>query len=104
MNEEHISRRKFIRLGTMLGVGVGSACLLAACGGGGESGEGGGQPTTESEDEQNPTQASGSEVSKGGVIAEVSEVPANSAKPFTDIDTGQAAVLVHLQSGDFATY
>lgn len=102
MDKEQISREKFIRLRVMLGVGVGSASLLAACGGGGGSGGQTIAESSEGENEQNTTQASGPEVSKGGVIAEASEVPANSAKAFTD--TGQAAVLVHLQSGDFAGY
>src|SRR3712207_8236459 len=38
--EERISRKRFIRLGTALGVGAASASVLAACGGG-ESGSGG---------------------------------------------------------------
>jgi Rieske Fe-S protein len=97
---ELISRKKFMRLTTMLGLSSVTASILAACGGS----SGGGQTTQASGGEQSTTQASGSSVSKGETIASISEVPANSAKGFTDTDTGQPAVLVHLQNGNFAAF
>jgi cytochrome b6-f complex iron-sulfur subunit len=106
--EERISRRGFIRLGTALGVGAAGASVLAACGGGesgsggsdngsGDGGSGGGAPTEPSGGGSNETQASG-----GQAIAQTSEVAAGSAIKFRD--SGQPAVLVHLESGDFVAY
>jgi Rieske Fe-S protein len=106
--EERISRRGFIRLGTALGVGAAGASVLAACGGGesgsggsdngsGDGGSGGGGPTEPSGGGSNETQASG-----GQAIAQASEVAPGSAVKFKD--SGQPAVLVHLQSGDFVAY
>jgi Rieske Fe-S protein len=106
--EERISRRGFIRLGTALGVGAAGASVLAACGGGesgsggsdngsGDGGSGGGGPTEPSGGGSNETQASG-----GQAIAQTSEVAAGSAIKFRD--SGQPAVLVHLESGDFVAY
>lgn len=105
--EERVSRKRFIRLGTAIGVTVAGASVVAACGGGG-SGSGatpssgttsagsGGSGTTASEG------ASASGSSGGQAIAQTSEVPQNSARKFTD--SGQPAVLVHLQGGDFVAY
>ncbi len=106
--EEKISRRGFIRLGTALGVGAAGASMLAACGGGesgsggsdngsGDGGSGGGGPTEPSGGASNETQASG-----GQAIAQASEVAPGSAVKFQD--SGQPAVLVHLESGDFVAY
>jgi nitrite reductase/ring-hydroxylating ferredoxin subunit len=115
--EERISRKRFIRLGTALGVGAASASVLAACGGGesgsggsgngsgggGEHGEhagGGGdsnKPSGKKTDGGTEKQASG-----GQAIARTSEVAPGSAVKFKD--SGQPAVLVHLQSGEFAAY
>jgi nitrite reductase/ring-hydroxylating ferredoxin subunit len=106
--KEEISRRGFIRLGTALGVGAAGASVLAACGGGesgsggsdngsGDGGSGGGGPTEPSGGGSNETQASG-----GQAIAQASEVAPGSAVKFKD--SGQPAVLVHLQSGDFVAY
>ena len=112
--EERISRRRFIRLGTVLGVGAAGASVLAACGGGesgggggGESGggagggAGGGEDATKSSGEK----ASGTAEKKapgGQEIASTSEVAPGSAVKFKD--SGSPAVLVHLQSGDFVAY
>jgi len=96
--QERISRKGFIRLGTALGVGAASASVLAACGGGGgsagggDAGGGGG-----SDGGSNETQAQ-----NGQAIARASEVAPGSAVKFRD--SGQPAVLVHLQSGDFVAY
>jgi cytochrome b6-f complex iron-sulfur subunit len=113
--EEKISRGRFIRLGGALGVGAASASVLAACGGGGgESGSGGsgggsnaGEPNTggsngggSTEDAgggSNQTQAAG-----GQAIAQTSEVAPDSAVEFRD--SGNPALLVHLDSGDFVAY
>ena len=109
--EERISRKRFIRLGTALGVGAASASVLAACGGG-ESGSGGAgngsggdaggggdsnKPSGKKTDGGTEKQASG-----GQPIARTSEVAPGSAVKFKD--SGQPAVLVHLQSGEFAAY
>jgi Rieske Fe-S protein len=116
--EERISRKKFIRLGTVLGVGAAGASVLAACGrsetGGGESGGGGGgesggggeygggaggnaKTSSEKSGGTAEKQASG-----GQAIASTSEVAPGSAVKFKD--SGSPAVLVHLQSGDFVAY
>jgi len=108
--EERISRRRFIRLGTVLGVGAAGASVLAACGGGesgsgggGESGggAGGGEGATKSSGEK----ASGTAEKKapgGQEIASTSEMAPGSAVKFKD--SGSPAVLVHLESGDFVAY
>ena len=96
--EERISRRRFIRLGTVLGVGAAGASVLAACGGGesgggggGESGggagggAGGGEDATKSSGEK----ASGTAGKKAPGGQEIASTP---------------AVLVHLKSGDFVAY
>jgi cytochrome b6-f complex iron-sulfur subunit len=98
--EESISRGRFLRLGTALGVGAASASMLAACAGGG-SGSGGGSGgnaggSTKSGGSKE-TQASG-----GQAIAKASAVAPGSAVEFKD--SGQPAVLVHLDSGDFVAY
>jgi arsenite oxidase small subunit len=102
--EERISREKFIRLGAAIGVTAAGASVVAACGGsGGESGAtspSGSSETTASE----ATGGGATEAASSGgqVIAQASEVPQNSAMPFTN--SGQPAVLVHLQGGDFVAY
>jgi Rieske Fe-S protein len=126
--EERISRRRFIRLGTALGVGAAGASVLAACGGGSNgSGDGGGGPdngepgggggyrgdagggggSNESPGKKTGggskgAQASGGQASGGQAIARASEVAPGSALTFRN--SGQPAVLVHLQSGDFVAY
>ena len=95
-----------------MGVGAASASMLAACGGGGSgsggesgggsgSGSGGGSGgnaggSTKSGGSKE-TQASG-----GQAIAKASAVAPGSAVEFKD--SGQPAVLVHLDSGDFVAY
>ncbi len=112
--EERISRRRFIRLGSALGVGAASASVLAACGAGGGAagggggdvsgggagsggGSGGGGNGGSSDGGSNETQTQG-----GQAIVRTSEVAPGSAVEFSD--SGQPAVLVHLQSGDFVAY
>jgi Rieske Fe-S protein len=97
--EEGISRKRFIRLGAAIGVTTAGATVVAACGGGesGSGGNGGGGDSASSGGGGSTGSGSSS-----GAIAQASEVPANSAKKFTN--DGQPAVLVHLESGDFAAY
>src|SRR5215208_756792 len=90
---ERISRERFIRLGTVLGVGAACASLVACGGGASNSGEGSGGGNSGGRD-------SGGDAKTGGAaIASESEVAPGSA--FTFKDSGNPAVLVHLKSGDF---
>lgn len=105
--EERISRRRFIRLGTVLGVGAAGTSLLAACGGGGgegQSGAGGGSPEKKPpETTSAPSDgSSGSGRAGGQGIAAESDVRPGSAVEFKD--GGEPAVLVRLDSGDFVAY
>ncbi len=110
MAEERFSRGRFIKFGAALGVGA-SASLAVACGGGGEKAEEGGPTAGEGavKGASESTEAGGAndgvaQVESGAVIAQESEVPQGSAVEFTDEETGQQAVLVHLEGGDFAAY
>jgi arsenite oxidase small subunit len=109
---EKISRERFIRLGTALGVGAASASL-AACGGGASSsggsggkksggvsggGYGGGNSGGKSSDKGSQTAAT----SNKAAIAAESDVAPGSAVTFKD--AGSPAVLVHLNNGDFVAY
>ena len=107
--EQRISRKGFIRLGTALGVGAASASVLAACGGGGGPASGGGDVSgggAGSGATGNGGSSGGgsneSQTQGGQAIARASEVAPGSAVKFSD--SGQPAVLVHLQSGDFVAY
>jgi nitrite reductase/ring-hydroxylating ferredoxin subunit len=106
--EERISRRRFIRLGTVLGVGAAGASVLAACGGGsgsGGSGDGSGGGGGGGSDKSSGKKTDGGtekQASGGQAIARASEVAPGSAIKFKD--SGNPAVLVHLQSGDFVAY
>jgi cytochrome b6-f complex iron-sulfur subunit len=124
--EERISRGRFIRLGTALGVGAAGASVLAACsggsgsggsgggsgsggsgggsdGGGGEYGGGAGGGGGSNKSSGKKTDGGSEKQASGGqAIARTSEVAPGSALKFKD--SGQPAVLVHLQSGDFVAY
>ena len=123
--EERISRRTFIRLGTALGVGAAGASVLAACGGGGSGGgkddgggsddgggpgggggyrgdAGGGGDSKESSGKKTGGGSKGTQASGAQAIARTSEVAPGSALKFEN--SGQPAVLVHLQTGDFVAY
>src|SRR5215213_2615881 len=94
---EKISRERFIRLGTALGVGAACASLVA-CGGNASSSGGGGSGGGNSGGRD-----SGGDAKAGGAaIASESEVAPGSA--FTFKDSGNPAVLVHLKSGKFVAY
>ena len=103
--KQRFSRERFIKLGAALGVGAAGASMVAACGGGEEASEedkgavkGATEATTGGEGK------TVAQVQGGGAIARESEVAAGSALEFTDEESGQQAVLVHLESGDFVAY
>ena len=102
---EKISRERFIRLGSALGVGAAAASLVACTesgSSGGNSGgnQGGGGSERSKEAKSSPA---GKEAQGGGAaIARASEVAPGSAVKFKD--GGQDAVLVHLENGDFVAY
>jgi nitrite reductase/ring-hydroxylating ferredoxin subunit len=122
---EKISRERFIRLGTVLGVGAGCASLVACGGGasssgggnsgggdsgggdsgGGDSGGGdyGGGNSGGGGSDGGSKKSSGGEAKAGGTaIASESEVAPGSAHKFKD--SGNPAFLVHLDNGDFVAY
>lgn len=101
MEERRVSRRRFIRLGAALGFGAAGASVVTACGGG-YDGSGGSAPAPGATG-AGAVQA-GPEVGAGQTIAAESEVKPNSAVPFAESETGQPAVLVRLQNGDFVAY
>ena len=97
---EKISREKFIRLGTALGVGAAGASL-AACGGSASSGGGsGGKESGGGSGDKSSDKGSSS--SDEAAIAAESNVAPGSAVSFKD--AGSPAVLVHLDNGDFVAY
>ena len=99
LEEGTVTRRGFIRLGALLGLGPVGASALAACGDGASSAENeGGEATGGGAAEGGPR------IGTGQAIAKQSEVAANTAFPFTDAETGQQGVLVHLEDGGFAAY
>jgi nitrite reductase/ring-hydroxylating ferredoxin subunit len=115
---EKISRERFIRLGTALGVGAACASLVACGGGAGSSGGGSGGGNSGGGDsgggygggnsggggyDGGSKKSSGGDAGAGGkAIASESEVAPGSA--FTFEDSGNPAVLVHLDNGDFVAY
>jgi nitrite reductase/ring-hydroxylating ferredoxin subunit len=126
---EKISRERFIRLGTALGVGAGCASLVACGGGasssgggsdGGKSGGGnsgggnyggggsgggnygGGKSGGGGSDGGSKKSSGGDEGAGGTAIASESEVAPGSALKFED--SGNPAFLIHLDNGDFVAY
>jgi cytochrome b6-f complex iron-sulfur subunit len=101
---EKISRERFMRLGTALGVGAACASLVA-CGGGASSsggGSGGGNSGGGGSDGGSKKSSGGEAKAGGTAIASESEVAPGSAVKFKD--SGNAAFLVHLDNGDFVAY
>jgi nitrite reductase/ring-hydroxylating ferredoxin subunit len=111
---ERISRERFIRLGTTLGVGAACASLVA-CGGGASSsgsggsgggnaggGDSGGGSYGGGSDSGSKKSSGGGAKAGGTAIASESEVAPGSAHKFKD--SGNPAVLVHLDNGDFVAY
>jgi nitrite reductase/ring-hydroxylating ferredoxin subunit len=107
---EKISRERFIRLGTALGVGAACASLVACGGGAGNSGGGGsgggkyggGNAGGGSSDGGSKKSSGGDAKAGGTAIAGESEVAPGSAYKFKD--SGNPAFLVHLDNGDFVAY
>jgi cytochrome b6-f complex iron-sulfur subunit len=115
---EKISRERFIRLGTALGVGAACASLVACGGGAGSSGGGSGGGNSGGGDsgggnsgggnygggsEGGSNKSSGGDSGEGGTaIASESKVAPGSAYKFKD--SGNPALLVHLDNGDFVAY
>lgn len=114
---EKISRERFIRLGTALGVGAACASLVAC--GGGASSSGGGSDGGKSGGGNSgggnygggdsggsgggSKKSSGGDAGAGGTaIASESEVAPGSALKFED--SGNPAFLVHLDNGKFVAY
>ena len=114
-----ISRKTFVRLGALLGVGTAGASVLPACGGssGGESGSGGSDDGAGGGGYGGNTGNGGSSRSSGKkigdraekqasdrqAIARASEVRPGTAMKFED-PGGNPAVLVRLRSGNFVAY
>ena len=71
------TRKDFLRLGTAAGVSVASVWVSVAC---------------------------SNTASDGQVIARVSEVPLGSAIEFRDDNSGERALLIHLEDGRFVAY
>ena len=109
---EKISRERFIRLGSALGVGAAGASLVACGGGAGSSGGGSGGGKSGGGDsgggnysggsDGGSKKSSGGDAAGGTAIASESEVAPGSAVKFKD--SGKPAVLVHLDNGDFVAY
>src|SRR5918993_352504 len=101
---EKISRERFIRLGTALGVGAACASLVACGGGASSSGGGsGGGDSGGGDSGGGSKKSSGGNAKAGGTaIASESEVAPGSAIKFED--SGNPAFLVHLDNGDFVAY
>jgi cytochrome b6-f complex iron-sulfur subunit len=99
---DKVSRERFIRLGSALGVGA-AAASLAACGGGAGSGSSSSGSGGSGGKEKAGSSAGGEAKGGGGAaIARASEVAPGSALTFKE--GGQDAVLVHLENGDFVAY
>ncbi len=92
-DKERISRKQFLRLGTAVGLGSAAVPLVSACGGSIAGEPGGGRPLD-----------GGPKVGEGETIAEASGVKPGAAVPFTDAGSGEQAVLLRLEGGQFAAY
>ncbi|MGB3632634.1 MAG: Rieske (2Fe-2S) protein [Rubrobacteraceae bacterium] len=117
MGDERVSRKQFIRLGGVLGVGVAGSSVLAACSGessssGSEttSGSGGGGETTAASggttQASSPPSTTSPTVEQGGVIVQEEFLPPNQAFSFNVAGEGgaQPAVLVHMEDGSWMAY
>jgi Rieske Fe-S protein len=82
-----------VRLCAALGAGFAASPLLASCGRSAEVEPGGGEPLN-----------GGPEVGEVEAIAEASGMKPGTALPFTDARSGEQAVLLRLESGEFAAY
>lgn len=101
MGRDPISRSKFIRLGGALGVGAASASLVAACGGEGNGDDGGGGGYGVSGEPDGEGGSNGSASGSSSIVRESDVEPGGAVEFQSD---GEAAVLVHLENGDFVAY
>jgi cytochrome b6-f complex iron-sulfur subunit len=99
---ERISRERFIRLGSALGVGAACASLVACGGGASSSGGGGSGGGNAGGGDSGGGEHGGGAKAGGAAIVSESEVAPGSAHKFED--SGNPAVLVHLDNGDFVAY
>lgn len=90
---EGVSRKAFVRLGTLLGVGAAASSMLAACGAGPGDGARGGRTGGRA----------GDRASDARTIARASGVRPGTAVRFEDPE-GNPAVLVRLRGGDLVAY
>lgn len=106
MEKRRVPRRKLIQLGAALGLGSVAASVITSCGGGGGStgNEGPAKAARASGAAGGSTTGAGPEGAVGEAIAKESEVASNSSVFFIDAATGQPAVLLRLESGEFVAY
>ncbi len=83
-------------MGAVFGAGSVGASVLAGCGGGGQAGTAPGG--------SGGAGSGGPEIAPGEEIAAEGDVEPGSAVPYTDAGTGQPAVLVRLEDGEFVAY
>jgi len=101
-----LSRERFIRLGVAVGLSVAGGTIVAACGSNveAESDETSTKAQENSATASVETTGGGPKVGRGETIAKESDVATNSAFAFTNSETGEPAVLVHLPDGSFVAY
>ncbi len=97
-----ISRKKFIRVGAVLGAGTASAALISACGGSSGAQAGSGKKNDPGNNKGGAGVKGSGSGKSGKVITQESKVAPNSAVQFTD--SGQPAILIHLKDGSFVAY
>lgn len=121
MEQDTLSRERFIRFGAAFALAPTMMATLASCGGEAPGGgslndSGGGQTTEPPESSPETTMEEASEMveetmeettaaasgESGGAIAAASDVPPGEALDFED--GGRPAVLVHLETGEFVAY
>ena len=106
MDQGDLSREQFIRLGAAVGLSAVGMSVMAACGSSveAESDEKSSKAQGNSATAPAETTGGGPKVGRGEMIAKESEVAPNRALPFTNSETGEPAVLVHLPDGSFVAY
>ncbi len=105
MDKGKVPRRDFIRLGAVAGLGVAGSSVLVACGGGGGgAAQGGGEEPKKKERASGEPSTTSPTVKEGEPVVEAGFVPAGFAFAFEVAETGEPAVLVHLQDESWAAY
>jgi Rieske Fe-S protein len=104
LGEEKVPRKDFIRLGAAVGLGVADSSVLVACGGGGEAAQDGGKKTKKEEQAAGGASTTSPSVGAGDPIVDAAFIPAGLAFSFNLAETGEPAVLVHLQDESWAAY